>query len=237
MMECAIIKDLLPSFIDGLTSKESNRAVGEHLKECAKCRDYLEEMKAELESGKYMEINKEQEKAEIWIFKKLKKIMERTVFGTIVAVLLVMVVLWGIYEQTFIFRISTLSDEVEVTYENVKGVVRVGFEPKKDNVRIEGWMGVLYDESSGKLLTNASGRERDCLTLVSCGISPLKKDGNKNFYLHYVFLDDGTVIYLSEYGENIRAEEDDILTVEFGDKTVEIPLRDLRTEAGIEKLK
>ena len=64
-MECAIIKDLLPSFIDGLTSEESNRVVGEHLKECAKCRDYLEEMKAELESGKYMEINKEQEKAEI----------------------------------------------------------------------------------------------------------------------------------------------------------------------------
>ena len=59
----------------------------------------------------------------------------------------------------------------------------------------------------------------------------------RNFYVSYVFLDDGTVIYLNEYGECERVSENDILTVEFGDKSVEVMLKELRTEAGAEKLR
>ena len=44
-MKCEIIKDLLPSFIDELTSEVSNEAVEEHLAECESCRAYYEEMK------------------------------------------------------------------------------------------------------------------------------------------------------------------------------------------------
>ena len=42
MMECGIIKDLLPSYIDGLTSDVSNHMIEEHLEKCAECREYLE---------------------------------------------------------------------------------------------------------------------------------------------------------------------------------------------------
>ena len=44
-MKCEIIRDLFPSYIDGLTSEESNEAVEEHLEKCKECRDYLEAMK------------------------------------------------------------------------------------------------------------------------------------------------------------------------------------------------
>ena len=241
MMECGIIRDLMPSYVDGLTSEESGRAVEEHVQECAECRDFLYAMKAELESEKYLKIDEVQAEAEIKAFKKLKKvIMNRTVFGVIVAVLLVVIILWGFYEDAFLFRKGVMSGDVRVTYENTGGVVRIGFVPKKDNVRLEGWMGTAYDESSEEVLTNASGSVRECLTLVSCGIGPLRKSyglDRENFYLDYVFLDDGTVIYRNEYGENERVNENDILTVEFEDKTVEIPIKELRTEAGIEKLR
>ena len=50
-------------------------------------------------------------------------------------------------------------------------------------------------------------------------------------------MDDGTVIYLNEYDECERVSENDILTVEFGDKSVEVMLKELRTEAGAEKLR
>ncbi|MDD2498630.1 MAG: zf-HC2 domain-containing protein, partial [Desulfitobacteriaceae bacterium] len=33
-MKCEIIKDLLPSYIDGLTSSESNLQIEEHLNNC-----------------------------------------------------------------------------------------------------------------------------------------------------------------------------------------------------------
>ena len=45
-MKCEIIQDLLPSYIDGLTSEVSNQEIEVHLKECTECRRYLEEMKS-----------------------------------------------------------------------------------------------------------------------------------------------------------------------------------------------
>lgn len=241
MMECGIIRDLMPSYVDGLTSEESDRAVEEHVQECAECRDFLHAMKAELESEKYMKIDEAQAKTEIKAFKKLKKVMDRTIFGSIVAVLFVAVFMWGFYEEAFLFRKSAMSGDVKVTYENTDGVVRIGFVPKKENVSLEGWMGKGYDESSGNALTNASGSVRQHLTLVRCGISPVRNAYEKGYgrevYLNYVFLDDGTVIYLDEYGECERVNEEDVLTVEFGDKEAEVTLKELRTEAGVEKLR
>ena len=34
-MKCEIIRDLLPSYVDGLTSEESNREITAHVAECA----------------------------------------------------------------------------------------------------------------------------------------------------------------------------------------------------------
>ena len=33
-MKCEVIRDLFPSYIDGLTSEESNELIEEHLEEC-----------------------------------------------------------------------------------------------------------------------------------------------------------------------------------------------------------
>ena len=37
-MKCEIVKDLLPSYIDGLTSAESNSEVEAHLETCQECK-------------------------------------------------------------------------------------------------------------------------------------------------------------------------------------------------------
>jgi len=42
---CAVIKDLLPSYVDGLTSPESDELIKEHIAECESCRIALENMK------------------------------------------------------------------------------------------------------------------------------------------------------------------------------------------------
>ena len=44
-IKCEVIRDLFPSYIDGLTSRESNQLIEEHLGECRECREYLDEMK------------------------------------------------------------------------------------------------------------------------------------------------------------------------------------------------
>ena len=49
-MKCCIVKDLLPGYIDGLTSEETNMEIKEHLESCADCRTIYEQMSAELPS-------------------------------------------------------------------------------------------------------------------------------------------------------------------------------------------
>ena len=57
-MKCEIIRDLLPSYVDGLTSRESDRAIEEHLKGCRECREYMDEMKQEVQKPDVIQANK-----------------------------------------------------------------------------------------------------------------------------------------------------------------------------------
>ena len=41
-LRCEIVQDLLPSYVDGLTSDETNEAVKDHLADCVSCRDMYE---------------------------------------------------------------------------------------------------------------------------------------------------------------------------------------------------
>ena len=46
-LRCEIVQDLLPSYVDGLTSDETNEAIKDHLADCVSCRDMYERMKAD----------------------------------------------------------------------------------------------------------------------------------------------------------------------------------------------
>ena len=70
MKECKIVRDLIPNYIDGLTSKESNEYIEKHLKTCDKCTTYLNDMKSNIELK-----DKETIKAEVDYMKKAKKKM------------------------------------------------------------------------------------------------------------------------------------------------------------------
>ena len=45
-MNCNIVKDLIPLYIDGCCSKESEKAVEEHIRDCDDCKRLLEDMKS-----------------------------------------------------------------------------------------------------------------------------------------------------------------------------------------------
>lgn len=69
-MNCNIIKDLLPSYIDGICSEETVKAIEEHIQDCEDCKQTLKRMQQQTE---YIQtIPKEVEKA-ITPFKKINK--------------------------------------------------------------------------------------------------------------------------------------------------------------------
>lgn len=65
-LECDIVRDLLPSYADGLTSEKTNSAVAEHLSECESCA-------AVYESIKSPEPQTEEAPAEVDYLKKVRR--------------------------------------------------------------------------------------------------------------------------------------------------------------------
>lgn len=63
---CGIIRDVLPSYIDGLTNEETNQLVKEHLEECDDCQKEYQNMTAGIEVEKAPEV------------KNFKKFMNKT---------------------------------------------------------------------------------------------------------------------------------------------------------------
>lgn len=77
-MKCEIIRDLLPSYVDGLTSEESNREITAHVAECAPCKEILEQMQEEVQE------KAPKEKRKINPFRKFNRRMRRAVAMAVV---------------------------------------------------------------------------------------------------------------------------------------------------------
>ena len=66
--KCKIVQDLLPNYIEKLTSNETSEFINEHLKKCDECNEIYKQMDINLESN----IEKSTQR-EINFFKKYKK--------------------------------------------------------------------------------------------------------------------------------------------------------------------
>lgn len=94
-MKCEVVRDLLPLYIDKLTSEESNKEIEKHLKNCKECYQYYQEMMGEI--GVLAEIPKE-EAEDVKVIKKIKKRSRKkliiAVLGTALAVLAAVILLF-----------------------------------------------------------------------------------------------------------------------------------------------
>ena len=94
-IKCDVIRDLLPAYIDNLTSESSNELIEEHLNICKSCRALYEDMMKEL--PKVCESNKDiSDISEIKLMKRIKsKIL--TVITTIIVTFSVLGFILGAY--------------------------------------------------------------------------------------------------------------------------------------------
>lgn len=77
-MKCEIIRDLLPSYVDGLTSAESNQEIEAHIEACEACRRVLEQMQEDVQA------KEEKEGRKINPFRKFNRRMRRAVAMAVV---------------------------------------------------------------------------------------------------------------------------------------------------------
>ena len=74
-LSCNIVKDLLPSYIDGICSEDSQKLVEQHLQECADCRAFVD-MLRESEVAE-----RQREAKQIACTKKIKRHVNARLFG------------------------------------------------------------------------------------------------------------------------------------------------------------
>lgn len=118
-MKCEIIRDLLPSYIDGLTSEESNLEIEKHIKECSLCNDIYDHMRAEIKSQPII-----CDEDRIKPFKKLN----RRVLKSVVATVLICAILVGFYLYFFAFGWKVNSEDMDIQYDYKDGHISIEFE-------------------------------------------------------------------------------------------------------------
>jgi hypothetical protein len=72
-MDCRIIRDLMPLYIENLASEASNNLIQEHVKGCEECSQILNKLQADLTSGKKAEALNISESAPDELLKRIKK--------------------------------------------------------------------------------------------------------------------------------------------------------------------
>ena len=214
-MKCEIIKDLLPSYIDELTSEVSNEAVKEHLSECESCRAYYEEMKQQ--EPRILETAGR----EIDYFLRVREETIRKVLLSVVAVMLVYSLLYGIYHDRYIVGRCMTSDETIVELQVIEGVTTLVFEPVEEGYYAT--VGYTQNEAvNGKMPLNT-------LRLVKYRINPFREhDHTANRYPVSFRTEENIVLNLFSLPEEIAFDEDDFIAVDFFDGMKTITLADLR---------
>ena len=157
-LTCAVVRDLLPSYIEKLTSEETNRAVEQHLDSCEDCRNVLAAMQGEGGTVKADPV----ETREIDYLKKVRKgTWKRVVAGVLAAAFLIGTGVW--------FKVYRYGSDVDPSAVNIRDVRVIG-----DSLVVAG---DLKDKSRGvthaDMLLKGDG-------LMEIGFRSAPKDGMDN---------------------------------------------------------
>ncbi|MDE7271898.1 MAG: zf-HC2 domain-containing protein [Lachnospiraceae bacterium] len=122
-MNCDIIRDLLPGYLDGVLSEAGSSAVKEHLEDCGECRHFFADMKEDMQiqQKKLQRENALEERAALDGFKKIRSRTRHlrvaaALGGVLLAVLIIgaflkVYVVGSLLEQSAVMTSSLMYDD------------------------------------------------------------------------------------------------------------------------------
>lgn len=93
-VNCDIIKDLLPLYVDNISSEETNKLIEEHLMECEKCKEHFNIIKEETKVSSI-----DEKKAIKNFLQKIKKKRLIAIILSIITTLLLVTVIWSVFNK------------------------------------------------------------------------------------------------------------------------------------------
>ena len=154
-LTCEVVRDLLPSYVDGLTNDVSNQAVEQHIKICENCRKLYHEMQETVNGDEVSEINNEQKAnfkvpSEIDYLKKIRKKNRMRILAAVLTVVIAAGV--GIWCKAYL--IGQKVEQAEFVQADVV--------MKDHKVSVQG---VLLDQTKG--VADVAFQEQDGIVTVS----------------------------------------------------------------------
>ncbi len=207
-----VFKDLVPGYLENLTSEETNKQMEAHMNQFPESRKYVEQMQEDV----LVERNDEQRK-EIGSIDYLKKVRSnnRKKMFTIVGALLIIFIILSIGSYIF-FAHMWIADEsdVDTTIKQQGSTITLSFQTRHDK----------------RYLLTMEDREHNYTNEITVyekwndfsEAAALFKDGSN---VTYTFLDKNTL--LLDNGEHKKLTDDDVLQIRYKDNTEVIPLTDL----------
>ncbi|MGG4169391.1 zf-HC2 domain-containing protein [Rossellomorea vietnamensis] len=207
-----VFKDLVPNYLEHLTSEETTRQMDVHMKECKDCKEYLHDMQEERISENVHVQAKEDRNVDY--LKKVRSKNRKKIFTIVTSLLSLFLILILGYYLLFVRMWIADANDVQTTIQKQGNTVKLTFTSKQDNhfllPRKEqlnqdyiDWM-IIYE------------KRKDFSTPES-----LKEEIN----ITYTFLDENTL--LLDNGKEKKLTADDKLSIQYKDHTKELSLMDL----------
>lgn len=241
-MKCEIIRDLIPNYIEGLTSEESNYEIEKHLEVCMECSKCLEEMRQNIVTPKA----EMQEKTYVQILKKIRKMeIERIVLFVSIIVMIVAMIYHSI-DNYYYSMTDALHSELNIVVKSIENKRILFFNPKDEQ-----WLITLGYITLGDDSENVKDGDKEPLFVL--GPMKARKFDNNTIktigdivpgvlYNRFMieFVDENTYIDTSEFYNGdlhyVDFDEDDYIEIQFGIEKKELKLSDLY-DGNIESLK
>lgn len=188
--ECDIIKDILPSYCDKITSSTTNKLVEKHIQTCEECSNELQNMKKEIESPII-------EEEEIDYLKGYRKSKMKAVLVAIVIMILVfeIIILIGTIIVNIKFFVNV--EDINITYQGKSINKNTG--NKEITFQVFNKKYVIFQQEVRKDIQNKA------LYIKVIGQYPLVRNGNGCRSFCYVSLDeDVEKIYIEDKKGNTK---------------------------------
>jgi len=206
-MNHSVFRDLIPGYIENLTSEETNKQIQKHMEQCEDCRQYVKDMKEDLLIERTHEQKKE--KKNIDFLKKVRSKNRKKIFIIVGSLLSIFIGCFFFFDQMWIAD----EKDIQTTVQQQGTTVTLSFKTKNDN-RFVLPLPIWYQNSIDEIIIYEKWNDFSELPRIVKGGSPVT----------FTFLDENTLIL---DGEERKLTDEDKITIRYKNSTEEIRLKDL----------
>ncbi|WP_061808861.1 zf-HC2 domain-containing protein [Rossellomorea vietnamensis] len=207
-----VFKDLVPSYLEHLTSEETNRQMDVHMEQCKDCREYVHDMREEWMS-EHVHVQAKEDR-NVDYFKKVRSKNRKKIFTIVTSLLSLFLVLIIGYYLFYIKMWIADPNDVQTTIQTQGNTVTLTFSSKQDNRYLLLRKEQLNQGYTDNMIVYEMREDLSTPANLMDGIN-----------ITYTFLDENTL--LLDNGKKKKLTADDKISIQYKDHTKELSLIDL----------